>query len=278
MERVMNISAALNNKFEGLKRYLNEFDRMAVAFSGGVDSTFLLKTAHEVMGDRVVAVTVQSCFFPAREMDEARTFCQREGIRQIICEGNGLEIEGLADNPKNRCYLCKKNLLEKMWHAVERENIHCLVEGSNADDERDYRPGMQAVAELNVKSPLKSSSLTKEEIRILSKALLLPTWEKPSFACLASRIAYGEKITAEKLNMIDKGEQLLLECGFRQVRVRFHGMSARIEVMPEELEKLVQEDIRKRIVSELKQYGFHYVSVDLQGYRTGSMNETVVLE
>lgn len=278
MERVMNISETLNNKFEGLKRYLNEFDRMAVAFSGGVDSTFLLKTAHEVMGDRVVAVTVQSCFFPAREMDEARTFCQREGIRQIICEGNGLEIEGLADNPKNRCYLCKRNLLEKMWHAVERENIHCLVEGSNADDERDYRPGMQAVAELNVKSPLKSSNLSKEEIRILSKALLLPTWEKPSFACLASRIAYGERITAEKLNMIDKGEQLLLECGFRQVRVRLHGMSARIEVMPEELEKLVQENIRKRVVSEFKQYGFHYVSVDLQGYRTGSMNETVVLE
>ena len=186
-----------------------------------------------------------------------------------------MDIEGFAQNPPNRCYLCKHKLFERIGAIAKENEISYVAEGSNMDDLGDYRPGLQAVAELGVKSPLREAKLTKEEIRLLSKEMELPTWEKPSFACLASRFVYGETISKEKLIMVENAEQLLLEYGFRQFRVRMHGMMARIEVLPEEFSKLLQEEIREDIVKQFKQFGFTYVTMDLTGYRMGSMNETL---
>ena len=248
---------------------------MAVAFSSGVDSTFLLYAAKEALGDRVIAVTAQSCSFPKRELNEAKDFCEQQQIRHFICESEELDIDGFSHNPKNRCYLCKHELFEKIQKIAEQEKITAIVEGSNLDDNGDYRPGLTAVAELGIHSPLRSIGFTKEDIRALSRHFGLPTWNKQSFACLSSRFVYGETISREKLGMVDKAEQLLLDLGFHQVRVRIHGMIARIEIMPEEFPKIIQEDIRSQITESFKSFGFTYVSLDLTGYRTGSMNETL---
>lgn len=262
-------------KLKALKVCLKNMGSAAIAFSSGVDSTFLLKTAHEVLGDRVIAVTARSSSFPGRELEEAKRFCEREGIRQIILDSEELDIEGFCDNPKNRCYLCKMELFTKIKKAAAENHIEYVAEGSNLDDLGDYRPGLQAVAELGIRSPLRECGLTKAEIRELSKEMGLSTWEKPSFACLASRFVYGETITREKLSMVERGEQLLMDLGFCQFRVRMHGMLARIEVLPEEIERLMAADIRRKITEEFAGIGFTYVTVDLKGYRTGSMNETL---
>ncbi len=265
----------LEQKYELLKEYIKSLGSVAVAFSGGVDSTFLLRTAHDVLGDKVLAVTASSCSFPERELREARKFCSENGIAHEVCESEELDIDGFRQNPVNRCYLCKHELFEKMIDIAAKKGFENVAEGSNMDDMGDYRPGLQAIAELEVKSPLRAAGLYKEEIRQLSKQLGLPTWDKPSFACLASRFVYGETINEEKLGMVDRAEQLMIDLGFRQVRVRIHDKLARIEVLPEEIERVTQPDIRKKINDGLRECGFAYVTLDLAGYRTGSMNETL---
>lgn len=263
-------------KLESLKQYFADLGSVAVAFSGGADSTFMLQVAHEVLKDKVVAFTADSAFFPQRELKQAKQFCAEKGIEHIVFSFEELKVKGLKNNPENRCYLCKYALLSEMKKITEERGIKYLAEGSNADDENDYRPGLRAVAELEIKSPLREVKLTKREIRDLSKEMGLPTWNKPSFACLASRFVYGEMISPEKLKMIDRAEQLLLDLGFHQVRVRMHGTMARIEILPDEFNRIVQSDIRQKITDGLLEYGFSYVTLDLKGYRAGSMNEPVL--
>ena len=261
----------MNEKMKQLQEYLLSQGSMAVAFSGGVDSTFLLKVAHDTLGDKCVAVTASSCSFPERELKEAKAFCERNGIRHVVVRSEELEIEGFRHNPKNRCYLCKHELFEKIWDIARELGLNAVAEGSNMDDNGDYRPGLVAVRELGVLSPLRHVGLSKAEIRELSRELGLPTWNKQSFACLSSRFVYGETISEERLSMVDRAEQLLLDLGFHQVRVRIHGQLARIETDPAEFEKLLSE--REKIVPALRDFGFAYVTMDLTGYRMGSMNE-----
>lgn len=262
-----------DEKLANLKVYLRNLGSVAVAFSSGVDSTFLLKVAHEVLGDRAVAITAKSCVFPDRESFEADAFCRKENITQYIYEADELAIEGFSENPPNRCYLCKKELFKGIEKIAQEHGIQYVIEGSNMDDLGDYRPGLQAIAELDIKSPLREVKLYKQEIRDLSQKYGLSTWNKPSYACLASRFVYGETITEEKLRMVEMAEQFLVDKGFVQMRVRIHGMLARIEVPVTVFERIMQEEIREEIVAKFTEYGFRYVTFDLQGYRTGSMNE-----
>lgn len=263
-------------KLERLRALLRQTGGIAVAFSSGVDSTFLLKVAHEELGERAVAVTARSHSFPKREQDEAAAFCAREGIRQVVVDSEELEIPGFGQNPPNRCYLCKHELFTKILEVARAEGLPVVAEGSNMDDLGDYRPGLQAVRELGVGSPLREVGLNKAEIRELSRRMGLPTWNKPSFACLASRFPYGEEITAERLARVERAERYLLDLGFAQVRVRSHGDLARIELCAADIPKAVAQ--REGIHAALKGFGFAYVALDLLGYRTGSMNETLTAE
>ncbi len=265
----------LDEKYQLLKDNIRKRGSAAIAYSGGVDSTFLIKVSQEVLGDRLIAITATSSTYPERELKEAIQYAKDMGVKQIIISSEELDIEGFASNPKNRCYYCKKELFTKLKKTAEDNNMEYVFDGSNYDDIGDYRPGMQAAEELGVISPLKEAMMTKEDIRELSKNLGLPTWDKPSFACLSSRFPYGNQITAPKLKMVEEAEQFLLDLGFRQVRVRHHGDMARIEVSPEEREKFYSAAIMDEVGQKLKSFGFTYITLDLLGYRTGSMNEVL---
>jgi pyridinium-3,5-biscarboxylic acid mononucleotide sulfurtransferase len=262
-------------KLELLKKNIKGLGSLAVAFSGGVDSTFLLKVSYDVLKENVIAVTARSSTYPEREYKEAVDFAEKLGIKHIIIVSEELDIDGFAENPTNRCYFCKNELFTKIREVAIQENIKYVADGSNIDDLGDYRPGMAAAKEQAVMSPLKEAGFTKDDIRIISKEMDLPTWDKPAFACLSSRFPYGQKITREKLEMVDKAEQYLLDLGFKQVRVRHHGDVARIEVSLYERRKFFDEELMDRIYNKFKEIGFKYTAVDLKGYRTGSMNEAI---
>ena len=258
------------NKSERLKNYLITLKSAAVAFSGGVDSTFLLKVARDVLGDKVIALTAENIFVPRNEVEFTKKFCDTENIRQIIFTSDVLAIEGVAENPVNRCYLCKRGLFKNFLRLAKENNLSEVVEGSNMDDNADYRPGMKALEELNIKSPLRIAELYKSEIRELSLSMNLLTATKSSMACLATRFPYGEKLTEKNLAMAESAENFLFDSGFKQLRVRVHGKIARIEILTEDFTKFMK--IRENVVTQFKLLGFDYVTLDLQGYRSGSMN------
>jgi len=265
----------LDEKFARLRETLARTGGVLVAFSGGVDSTFLAKAAFDVLATKALAVTVRSQIHPAFEGAEASELARAIGIRHMVVDVDALAVEGLADNPPERCYICKTSILGTLKSIAAREGLPAVAEGSNASDEGDFRPGMKAVREQGVLSPLRDADLTKADIRELSRRMGLPTWDKPSYACLASRIPYGEKITPEKLRSIEAAEEMLRKSGYRMFRVRHHGKLARIELAPDEMKRFLAEEDLADVARRMKALGFAYVTLDLEGYRTGSLNEVL---
>ena len=269
----------LENKLQKLEELLTELGSAVVAFSGGVDSTFLLQVARDVLGaEQVIALTATSPTYPSHEFNESVKLAKALGVKQVVVDSNELEIPGFAVNPPRRCYHCKKELFEICLEKARELGYAEVLDGSNLDDLQDYRPGREAAQELKVRSPLLEAGLTKEDIRELSRQHGLPTAEKQPFACLASRFPYGTRITAERLKQIDRCETFMREKGFHTFRVRYHDETARIEVALDELPRIIDDEMRVKLLSEFKSAGFTYVALDLQGYRIGSMNEGAALD
>lgn len=265
----------MNTLYHELTKLLKGMSGVLVAFSGGVDSTVLLATAQDALGDRAVAVTAASPIFPAQDLKFARKTVSRLGVRWIMLETDELDDPQFRTNPPNRCYYCKIRLFSLILTKAAEEALPMVIEGTNADDLSDFRPGLSALKELGIRSPFLELGIGKQEIRRLAKEMGLENWDKPSSACLASRIPYGEEITRERLNRIAEAETLLREMGFRQVRARDHGSLARIELPAEDMNRLLGPRLRETVVEACKRAGYTFVTVDLQGYRTGSLNEAL---
>jgi len=259
-------------KYSHLKSIFKHLHSTVVAFSAGVDSTLLLKVAHDVLGGNAIAITAVSPTYPAEELEEAKLLAKQIDARLLLIKTNEINDENFSSNPSDRCFFCKSELFTLLKQEADKLNLRHVVYGANADDLRDFRPGMKAAKKLHAVAPLLEAHLTKEEIREISRELGLKTWNKPSYACLASRIPYGTKITVDALGKIEAGERILHAFGFKQSRLRYHNEIARIEILPEDFARLFQNDIRARIIEQLKNIGFRYITIDLEGYRTGSMN------
>ncbi len=273
------LSDDVKTKYDKLQMVLREMGSVAIGYSGGVDSTLLLKVAVDVLGEHAVAMIGRSETYPTREFEEAVKIAESIGARYVVVRTEETDIIKFKENPANRCYFCKTELFGKLDEIAAREGLQWIADGTITDDVGDFRPGMKAKSEKNVRSPLLEAGLSKAEVRELSKHLGLPTWDKPAFACLSSRFPYGMRITKEHLTKVDNAETFLRDAGFRFFRVRFHDeRTARIEVGEEEITRLFEDDLRRNLVAHLKQLGFTYVTLDLQGYRTGSMNEVLPAE
>ena len=266
---------AARRKRQTLIRDLKNMDSLLVAFSGGVDSTFLLALAHESLRNRVIAATADSPTYPPGEREEAIRFAKERGIQHIVFESNEKTIPEFVANTPDRCYHCKKSLCQELLKIAEQKGIKHVAHAANTDDLRDYRPGSAAAEEMGLIAPLLQAQLNKEEIRFLSKEMGLSTWDKPAMACLASRIPYGDAITEQRLKMIEKAEAFLERKGFRQYRVRHHGSVARIEVNGYDIEKITDPTLRHSIVEKFREIGFDHIAVDLEGYVSGSMNRAL---
>ena len=271
------IIQATLSKFENLKNLLGEMGKVLVAFSGGVDSSFLLKVAVDVLGENVLAVIASSETYPEKERDEAVKLAKRLNVRHKVIQTKELENPDFAHNPPERCYFCKMELFSKLKDIAESEGIPHVLDGSNFEDTSDFRPGAKAAEELGVRSPLKEVGLVKQEIRQLSKYVDLPTWNKPSLACLSSRFPYFTEIESESLKQVAQAEEFLKGLGFNQVRVRHHGQIARVEIEPQEFSKIVEKATKEKIINAFKKFGFIYIALDLAGFRSGSMNEPLDL-
>jgi uncharacterized protein len=263
-------------KLKALKKKIVAMKKVLIAYSGGVDSTFLLKICVDVLGrENVLAVTAVSPTYQKEEVEEAKRIASEMGVKHMIIHTNEMNDDAFTSNPLHRCYFCKKELFSRLREIAEKHGIEYVLDASNKDDASDFRPGMKAAMEAGVISPLMEAEITKEEIRYFSREMGLPTHNKPSQACLASRFPYGEKITEDKLKMVEEAEKFLKELGFKIVRVRHHGKLARIEVGREEIKNFFDEEIRKKVMNKLKQIGYTWVCLDLEGYRSGSMNEEI---